>query len=153
MSNRMNGFSPRDGQVQDMLAAAHQQGQREGAQAVLQKLNGSFPAIFQTELGPPTHGKSGRDITGREFLELAQPITIGLPGQMHIVGGMTTRLVVASQIVGHCSAHGLNNEDACRTSLILADDLIMMEREQREAAREAAKVAAETHSKEPNEDS
>ena len=127
-----------------MLAAAHQQGQREGAQAILQKLNGSFPAIFQTELGPPTHGNGGRDITGREFLDLAQPITIGLPGQMHVVGGMTTRLVVASQIVGHCSAHGMSNEDSCRSSLALADDLIKMEREQREAAREAAKVAAET---------
>ena len=134
-----------------MLAAAHQQGQREGAQAILQKLNGSFPAIFQTELGPPTHGKGGRDIIGREFLDLAQPITIGLPGQMHVVGGMTTRLVVASHVLGGMLssfapelADDPDGHVSTRSAQALqyADILISIEREQRESAREAAKVAA-----------
>lgn len=136
MSNRSNGFYPRDGQAQDMLRAAAEQGRREGAQAVMQQLSQAFPALLQSDMGPDVEGR--RSINSRPFEELAFPVTVGLPGRIHVLGGMTVRLAVAASIVGHCSAAGQDSETACRNSLSLADTLIAMERSDRTKDKESA---------------
>jgi hypothetical protein len=156
MSNR-NGFSPRDGQATDLIHAATEQGRREGAQAVMQQLSQHFPAMLQSEMGPDVDGK--RAINSKAFIELAQPVTVALPGRIHVLGGMTKRLAVATSIMGPLLANRVCNpdyqpvtneileamsRDAARTSLVAADVLIAMERADREMTKVEENGASQT---------
>lgn len=147
MSNRHNGHGPlmQGQEFRGALDAAAEQGRQRGIAEARQAIMNAPVSIRAIDFLEDGGGKL------RPFEPLAFPVAISRPGLVMVAGGMTTRLMVASQIFARLvddEACRAVDDDECldvkacaRSALDFADVLIELEQEDRVNNRKKADEA------------